>query len=398
MRHFTSHIKYLIISLGLTLLVFGCRTDLSGQYSYTIPEETKDGISTRSISETSLDTALIFKAIDKVISGKYDEVHSLLIYKEGKLVVEEYFKGHQYQWDAPKHQGASVQWNREMLHGIMSDTKSVTSALVGIAVDKGFIKSVNQSIFDYLPDHQHLKKDGKELITIEHLLTMTSGLEWNEWTAPYSSPENPIIGIWFSDKDPVSFILEGKLSHRPGTHYSYYGGCQIILGEIIRNASNLDLDEFSKTYLFEPLEIEDFEWSVKFENGVYEAAGGLKLTPRAMLKIGILFLNRGRWIGKQIIPEAWVEKSTIPYGNNLNIKVPGEGSWRHGYSYSWWIRSYDDPGIRMFFALGWGGQYIMILPEAGMVVVFTGGYYSEVPAPRKIMDKYIIKAIPEDLY
>ena len=393
MRHFTSYIKYLIFCTALTLLVFGCRSDLSGQYSYTIPEETQDGISTSSISETSLDTALIFKALEKVISGKFDEVHSVLIYKGDKLVVEEYFKGHKYQWDAPKHLGTFVQWDREMLHRIMSDSKSVTSALVGIAIDQGYIKSVNQSIFDYLPDHQHLKKDGKELITIEHLLTMTSGLEWNGWEVPYSSPENPIISIWFSDKDPVSFILEGKLIHQPGTHYSYYGGCQILLGEIIRNASKLDIPEFSKTYLFDPLEIEDFEWAVKFENGVYEAAGGLKLTPRAMLKIGILFLNHGRWNGKQIIPESWVEKSATPYGNNLNIKVPGERSWRHGYTYSWWTRTFEKEDIDIFFAEGLGGQNIMIVPEADMVVVFTGGNYTIVPPPRKLMDKYIIPAI-----
>ncbi len=395
MRLYTFHIKYLIFCIGITLLILGCRTDLSGQYSYTIPEETQDGIATSSISETSLDTPLIFKSIDKVISGKYDEVHSLLIYKDGKLVVEEYFNGHQYKWDGPKHLGTFVQWDRETLHRIMSDTKSVTSALVGIAIDQGYIKNVNQSIFEYLPDHQHLKKDGKELITIEHLLTMTSGMEWNEWSAPYSSPENPIIGIWFSDKDPVSFILEGKLLHRPGTHYSYYGGCQIILGEIIRNASKMDMHEFSKTYLLDPLEIEDFEWSVKFENGVYEAAGGLKLTPRAMLKIGILFLNQGEWNGEQIIPKAWIEKSIIPYGNNRNIKVPGERSWRHGYTYSWWTRTFEKEEIDIFFAEGWGGQYIMIVPEVDMVVVFTGGNYTSIPPPKKMMDKYIIPAVAQ---
>jgi CubicO group peptidase (beta-lactamase class C family) len=135
----------------------------------------------------------------------------MLIFKDGKIVFEEYFMGHRYKWDGTNHHGILVTWRKSMLHHFQSVTKSITSACIGIALDKGFIKSVDQSIFDYLPEHQHLKKNGKEKITIEHLLTMTSGIDWNEWNAPYSSKDNPIIGIWFSEKDPITYILDRPL-------------------------------------------------------------------------------------------------------------------------------------------------------------------------------------------
>ena len=138
----------------LSLLLVSCEMfNTSAQYTYQTPERVIDGI------------------------------------EAGTL--EEYFPGHKYQWDAPYHLGEWVSWDRDMNHHLMSSTKSVTSALIGIAIDLGFIQSVHQSIFDYLPEHRHLATEGKEEITIEHLLTMTSGLEWREWSAPYSSYENP---------------------------------------------------------------------------------------------------------------------------------------------------------------------------------------------------------------
>ena len=171
------------------------------------------------------------------------------------LVFEEYYQGHAYQWDAPNHHGEFMTWNRDMLHNTMSATKSIVSACVGIAIDHGFIESVHQSIFEFLPEHQHLSNGGRAKITIEHLLTMTAGLEWREWSAPYSSVANPCIGIWFQDKDPISFILEMPLVATPGTEFNYSTGNMEVLGEILRYATNMNIDEFSRKYLFEPLGI-----------------------------------------------------------------------------------------------------------------------------------------------
>jgi CubicO group peptidase (beta-lactamase class C family) len=347
-----------------------------------------------SLDEVNIDQALIERAVYDINRGKFKEVHSILIFKDDKLVFEKYFKGHKYQWDAPNHHGGLVIWNKNTLHSIMSDTKSIASACIGIAIDNGFIESVNQSIFDYLPEHQHLNTDGKDKITIEHLLTMTSGLEWREWGSPYSSTDNPAVGIWFSDKDPITYILDKPLISEPGTSFTYSGGNMHVLGEIIKNASGMDLDEFSRKYLFEPLGIDYSIWA-QFENGVIEAAGELKITPRDMAKIGVTFLNNGVWNGEQIISKQWVENSATPYRGNTGIKVPGSDSGKRGYSYTWWTIEYSKSGkkINMYFAGGWGGQNIMVFPELNTVVVFTGGNYTTKTAQFKILEKYILPAI-----
>jgi len=325
----------------------------------------------------------------------YGEVHSMLIFKDNKLVFEEYLQGHKYQWDAPYHHGEWTIWNRKMLHGVKSVTKSITSTCIGIAIEHGFIKSVHQSIFDYLPEHQHLNSNGKDKITIEHLLTMTSGLEWDEWGTPLSSPKNDIIGLWFFYDDPITGVLSRPLIHEPGTDFTYSGGGAIVLGEIIKNATNMKIDEFSRIYLFEPLGIDSSNWAIEFENGVIEAAGSLELTPRDMIKIGATFLNKGVWEDQQIVSEHWIKKCSTSYPGNHGIIIPGVNAGRNGYSYSWWIKSYLKSGkrINMFNAGGWGGQEIMIFPELNTTVVFTGGNYVSRVKVYKIIEKNILPAI-----
>jgi CubicO group peptidase (beta-lactamase class C family) len=388
-------IASILFVLLLLVLVIGCPSAPAVQYTYQPPENIGDGLEVGTLDEVNIDSALIERAVSDISRGKYKEVHSMLIFRDGRLVLEEYFTGHKYQWEGANYHGELVTWDRDMPHSIHSDTKSVTSACIGIAIYKGFIESVHQSIFDYLPEHQHLNTDGKNKITIEHLLTMTSGLDWKEWSAPYSSKDNPIIGIWFSDKDPITYILERSLRAESGTSFTYYGGNQIVLGEIIRYATGMNIDEFSREYLFEPLGISSFDWAVRFENGVIEAAGGLKMTPRDMTKFGVAFLNDGVWDGQQIISEQWVEKSATAYANNEGIDVPSTDQRNVGYSYSWWTKTFSDSGkeINMFYAGGWGGQNIMIFPELNTVVVFTGGNYTSKTYTITILERYIIPAL-----
>lgn len=379
------------IILVLSLILVGCEYKTTIPYSYHPPEYISDGFEVGSIEEVNIDLVLLKKAIDKINCGKYDEVHSMLILKDSKLVFEEYFQGHRYKWDSKNHHGESINWNKSTPHGVKSVSKSITSLCIGIAIDKGFIKSVNQSIFDYLPNLQHLKTNDKEKITIEHLLTMTSGLEW----ADLGNVSNDIVGIWYQDKDPITFILEKPLIYNPGTTFNYSGGNTIILGEIIKNASNMELDEFSKEYVFKPLEIDSSNWPLRFDNGVIEAGGGLEMTPRDMVKIGITYLNNGIYNDTQIISKQWIEKSSIPYSNNTDINIQGHDSGNHDYSYSWWLKSYKKSGkeINMYHAVGWGGQEIIILSELNTVVVFTGGNYIPNVKAIEILEEYILPAI-----
>lgn len=384
----------------LSLLVTSCEMyNSSAQYAYQYPDSLSDGFDVASLNDVNMDERLIEEAINKIYDGKYPEVHSMLIYKDGKLVLEEYFQGHLHQWDGPNAHGDWVTFNRDMLHELMSASKSVTSSFIGMAIDHGYIESVHQSIFDYLPDHQHLRNGGREEISIELLLTMRSGLEWKEWSAAYSSPENPCLGIWLDDNDPISYILEKPLVAEPGTMFNYNTGHMHLLGEIIRNASGMDIVEFSQKYLFDPLEIDTSSWSIQFPNGVYDG-NSLMLTPRAMMKFGVAFLNGGVWNGQRIVSEDWIERSALPFPGNLGINIPGEPSGKLGYSYTWWTKVYTEGGkmLHMYAAGGWGGQHMMVFPEVNTVVVFTGGNYTTKRPPFKILEKYVLPAIDMSQY
>ncbi len=389
--------KSIFILSILSFFIASCQNDYTGLYSYRTPENINDGFEVGTLYEVNIDSALIVQAANNIHGGNYKEVHSMLIYKDGKLVFEEYFPGHKYKWDAPDHHGEFITWDRTMLHGIKSVSKSIVSTCIGIALDSGFIQSVHQSIFDYLPEYQHLNRDGKGQITIEHLLTMTSGLEWDEWGAPLSSSANDMIGLWFNCQDQIGCILERPLINEPGTSFTYSGGNIIVLGEIIKNATKMDLDEFSREYLFESLEIDSSRWAIRFKNGVIESAGSLEIKPRDMVKVGVTFLNNGVWNGKRIISEQWVENSATAFHDNQGINIPGTDQRRNGYSYTWWTKQFSNSGkkIDSFYGGGWGGQNIMVFPGLNTVVVFNGGNYLSKTRIFTILEKYIIPAIDE---
>jgi CubicO group peptidase (beta-lactamase class C family) len=384
-----------LLLLSLIILTTNCAKDYCQQLPYSPPPDTRDGLQVGNLQEVHMDQETICKAADRIRNGKYGEIHSMLIYKDDMLVFEDYYEGHQYQWDAPGHYGEYITWDRDTQHCIQSDTKSFTSLCIGIAIDRGYIESVHQSIFDYLPDFQYLRTPEKEKITIEHLLTMTSGLEWKEWGVSLGSVENDQIGIWFWEDGPMNYTLSRDLVAEPGTRFNYSGGDIQILVEILRNATGMTLDEFSGTYLFEPMGIDSYDWWLVFPSGEIQGAGGLKLTPRDMVRIGAMMLDQGVWEENRIISEAWVSKCMTPYAGNTGIKVPGEDFGKLGYAYTWWTKhfTYDGQDIGMYFALGWGGQKILVLPELDMVVVFTGANYNSNVHNFKILERFILPGI-----
>ena len=156
----------------------------------------------------------------------------------------------------------------------------------------------------------------------------------------------------------------------------------------------VNIDEFSKMYLLDPLGIENAKWT-QFPGGVWDGSGAFYITPRDMMKFGVTYLNKGVWNDQRIIPSAWVENSSKPYNNNININIPGEDSGENGYGYTWWTSELSHNGneIKMFRAGGWGGQEIMVFPELDMVIVFTGGNYDKKTSLYKLLKKYILPAI-----
>lgn len=385
--------KFLLLYAVLLLFVTGC-TD--SEYSYQQPKTKNDGLATGTITEAGLDSTLIKKAVQRIQRGKYGEVHSLLIYKNNKLVLEEYFKGHDYQWDAPKHYGKVVDWNADSTHYVHSVSKSITSLCVGIAVDKGLIKDVRQSIFESLPKKdQYLNVGNKKYITVENLLTCSSGLLWAEWSASLSSMKNDQIAIWFHKKGPVDFVLSRPFVARPGDRFNYSGGGIEVLGEIVRKASGMRLDAFSQKYLFEPMGIKTAQWVIIYPSGEVHAAAGLKMTPRDMVKVGAMMLHNGIWNGKRIVSEDWVQKSKTPWGNNRGIDVPGEDLGEMGYGYTWWTKTVKihDKEVHWYSANGWGGQKIVVLPEVNTVIVLTGANYTRKVKEYALLEDYIFPAM-----
>lgn len=394
MKLLSTHITIITVAL-LNIFNVSCEKNFEYEdYVFTTPENVNDGLQTGKPQEVNINIEYLESAVSAIQKGKHGEVHSMLIYRNEKLVFEEYFKGHKFQWDAPKYYGEQVDWNKNMAHSMMSCTKSFMSACIGIAIDKGFIENANQSIFDYLPEYQNLKTNKREYITIEHLLTMSSGLAWDEWSVAHGGNlTNDIDGLYLVE-DPVSSVLQRGWWAVPGDFFTYNGGGMVILGEILKNASGMNMDEFSMKYLFEPLGIQSTFWT-QFTNGQFDTAGSLKITPRDMLKFGATYLNNGVCNGERIISTDWVEKSSKAYNNNININIPGEDSGKNGYTYSWWTSKFSHKGqtIKMFRAGGWGGQEIMVFPELEMVLVFTGGNYSKSTTLYKLIEKYILPAV-----
>jgi CubicO group peptidase (beta-lactamase class C family) len=308
------------------------------------------------------------------------------------IVFEQYFAGLTH----PTWGENPVTFDAHTPHVLSSVTKSFTATLLGIAIDRGFISSVEERVFDYYPELAALDDGLKREITLEHLVTMSAGLAWNESSTTLRNPGNDLtamirIATTTSD-DMVRFILGKPLEHPPGTRFLYSGGLTNVLGNVIGRATGQLLDQFSEEFLFSPLEIDRFWWWLLRPDFVY-ASGDLALRPRDMVRFGQLFLQNGQWNGEQIVSEEWVRLSATP---RFEFTEPHWAvSYGHrGYSYGWWP-STEEYGDGAFAASGWGGQAIIVVPEYDMVVAVTGGYYWDAPflTYNQLMTNYIIPAI-----
>jgi len=387
----------------LALALAGCGAHAPESHVYRPPVAADDGLAVGTLTEVGCEAAPLLQAARDISEGRFGEIHSLLLLKDGRLVFEAYFPGHDYAWDAPGFQGATVDWDQDTAHNVHSVGKSITSACVGIAIDKGFIGGVDASIWDYLPEHRHLNTEGKDRITIEHLLAMTSGLEWDEWGASYKDANNDVIAMWVESADPIAYVLAKPMVSDPGAEFNYSGGNMVVLGEIIRNATGMDIEAFSGAHLFAPLGIDPPEWSWINDSVVY-AGGDQRMTPREMLILGAAFLNQGVWGGERVLSQAWVGRSASPYpgpdhswlNHALRPIPPGEGTWgRRGYSYGWWVHTFGPLGRRhpAYWAFGWGGQRIIVLPEHEAVVVFTAANYARSDPTLRILTQYVLPAL-----
>lgn len=353
-------------------------------YSYRVPPQVDDGWETASLASVGMDAGPLVRLMDTLLGAEEHRIHGVLVVKDGKLVFEEYFAGYKFSL---AQQLEYIRFDRDTLHNLASVTKSITSALVGVAVDRGSIASMSERAFTYFPKYADLSGGGKDEITLEHLITMTAGLQWDENTYWYPDPRNDVVQL-FLVEDPIRFVLARPLVAEPGTQFNYSGGCTNVLGEIVKRATLVGLDQFSEQLLLTPLGVTDFEWQY-LPGGVVFASGDLRLRPRDMAKFGYLYLSRGTWSGARILSEDWITVSTRRH-------ITLDWGWADGYGYGWWTQTYEIDGqaVETFFASGWGGQQISVVPELDMVVVFTGGGYYEDPlmSPDEMMRDYVLPA------
>ncbi|MGG4550696.1 serine hydrolase domain-containing protein [Paenibacillus humicus] len=268
-----------------------------------------------------------------------EKIHSCLISRDSNFIFE-YFKNKKQQSN---------------MHKINSCTKSIASSLIGIAYDKGFIPSLSTPIVEYFPILVKDSDPRKSTITIDHLLTMSAGFNWPEMGEWGGWPQMIHSSNW------VNYVLERPLAHAPGEHMNYNSGCSHLLMAILQKTTGTNAQEFANDHLFSKLKFSDYIWH-KDPQGINIGGFGIHLTIQDMHKVGQLFLNNGRWDGKQLIRGDWVELTTQPVF--LTYKHFGH------YCRHWWSSAtFEDE--RFYFAMGMGGQYICVIPSREMVITIT---------------------------
>jgi CubicO group peptidase (beta-lactamase class C family) len=276
----------------------------------------------------------------QVIEDEDPPIKGLVITRNGYIVEEEY-------WN----------YNTETsTHHIFSCTKSFTSTLIGIALKEGFIDNLSQPVLDFFPEMTFENVDArKEAMTIEDLLTMRPGVDWDEWNVSYDDPTN-MYQQMFGSTNPVKFFLDLPMVYDPGTHWVYSTGASHILSAIIQQSTNMSAYDFADEYLFEPLNMTAGGWAYDLQ-GINIGGTQLYVSVRTMAKLGLLYLNNGTWNGEEILTEEYAQQTHHPHTN----------AGYFDYGYQWWIDSTN--GI--YSARGSQGQYIFVAPEYNIVVALT---------------------------
>ncbi len=315
----------------------GCLNDpvvVRAAFGYT-PAQLSDGWAVSSPAAVGFDPDAIQRVYERCFSVDYfPTLRSLLIVRNGALVAEGYFRN-------PS--------DRDEYHALQSVTKSVTSILTGIAIDRGFLTSVDQSIYEFLP--QYFDNDvRKRAITLHHVLTHQTGLDFDN--------DRNTNEFFNYDGSSLEYVLHKSLAFEPGTMFYYNDGNPQLISGVIQAVAGTTLERFAVQHLFDPLGIDNYKWEIAAD-GLTFGAFGLWITPREMAKLGKLMLDDGSWEGERIVSSEWITQSTRIYANG-------------NYGYYWWI---EEPNV-FFWAQGFGDQIIYVRRDEELVIVMTNDSYS----------------------
>ncbi len=311
----------------------------SPAYIYGRPAMLGDGWATAHCQEVGLSPAAVAGLVRAIEAGDAGVIHSLLLVVDGQLVVEEYFHGYE----------------RGDLHRLASVTKSVSSLLVGLAIDGGLISGVDAPVLSFFPALEQPTDDRWPSETLHHLLTMSMGLDWAADGGPHGT------GPEFFQQ-----VLERRVVYEPGTHWAYHSANVDLLAGVIRQAAGQHADVFAEEHLFGPLGITDYDWSSMAEDGYPLMDGSLQLRPRDMARLGALLSEEGRWQDRQVVSADWIRESVSPH-------IATDGPEKYGYL--WWVGDLPgrDGAQTLVFANGKGSQFIAWSPGRDLILVVTGG-------------------------
>jgi CubicO group peptidase (beta-lactamase class C family) len=297
--------------------------------------------------------------------GRVRGLHALLVAKGDRMVFEHYETGKDELWGTPL---GRVTFGPTVLHDLRSVSKSVVGLLYGIALADGKVPPPEAKLYAQFPEYADLAaQPGRDRLTIAHVLTMTLGIEWDELTIPYGTAGNSENAM-VDSPDRYRYILERPIIGEPGVKWIYCGGATALLGRLITKGTGEKLLDYARRVLFEPLGFGPSEW-VLDSVGEPQAASGLRLLPRDMLKVGQLVLANGAWKGRQIVPADWVKRATTPV-----VTIEGRG----GYGYQWYtgtLAAGTPRALPWASGIGWGGQRLFVAPQLDLVVAMSAGNY-----------------------
>jgi len=370
------------LNAGKGELIVYLTSDSSRNYTYSTPVQLDDGFTTGNLSDAGFDTSRTNRLLSRTLTNGYRELHSLLIYKDDKLVLEEYYFGNndtiQFENNIYRDRTpAPIQWTRKQEHYVASVNKALTSKVTGIALDAHGVSS-SATIKEYLPEYSSYfeNNSNKAALTFNHALNMRLGFQWNEWGG------SDLSLMWKSD-DFADYLLS-KNNNGPGSSWVYNSAAPNVILKALENMVNEPIRDWAATNFYERLGITDYEWQSQ-PDGYPEGAARMYMRPRDLLKIGVLYLNNGRWNGDQVVQPAWVDK-VFEEGINTSSGI---------YSHGFWLRELK--GNAYLSGDGDGGNFINIFPEQNMVIVITQDNYLEWPLyvnqAEDMMGNYILPAL-----
>ncbi|MGB5817899.1 MAG: serine hydrolase [Saonia sp.] len=365
--------KFELITREIQKMEMFPRKDLfhdPNDYSYNIPEQKNDGLTTGLLKDEFKNPEPILNMVKETIKGSFPEVHGILIYKNNKLVLEEYFYG----------------YNTNKPHQLRSATKPFIGGILGIAIDKGFIDSEKEKLIPFFNEkYKNIKNmdERKKEITIEDFLTYRHGMDCEDTNPKSEGNEMSLM----ESQDWVKFTLDLPMVAEPGKFSSYCTGCSSTLGSLVEITTNEKIEAFAKKYFFDPMGITNYDWTFEPNPSSKETFNQMYITPRDLMRLAKMYKDGGKWDGKQIISKKWIDKTF-------------DGKERN-FGYLWKHRSFEVDGkqYNSYLATGNGGQKINIWPELDMITIFTGGNYNSYALygkstpPNEMIPNYILKAL-----